>query len=595
MVSALLTFAVLISGISAQNDDFQAPSKTVSFNASAGTTYLPNKDYSNERLGLLWNQVGPISTHSVVTATVEPTPEPSYARPGKFHGLVPSSYDELAEQKLPPNFAWGLSSSAYQLEGAAKDEGRGPSIWDLLSHRVPNQVADNSTGDVLAQHYYMYKQDFARLGNLGTPWYSPSISWPRIFPFGHGPINEEGLKHYDDVIETMVKNGITPAVSLFHWDTPLALFNEYGGWTNRKIVDDYVNYAKFIIARYDKYVPVWFSINEPQYCNWQYSSYPAGEYYPSYGIGPGLKARFLCGHYTLLAHAKLAKWYHEEFKGKGRITFKNSGNYFEPVTNSTADKAAAQRSYDFVLGWFGGPWTNGDYPQSLKDTLGDLLPKFTTKEKKLIKGSCDFFAIDAYTSFYVSANDDQEACASNSSASGYPECVSQTQIAPDGFGIGPGADIGANWLKSTGFGIRQFLKHITTELFPSVPDIMVSEFGFAEPFEGMFTNIQDLTWDLRRSDYLQGFLDNILLSITEDRVNVTGAFIWSIYDNFEWGSGIKTRFGVQHLDYETLERTPKASMFQMLDWFKAHGGDFIGSSLRNSTSSGNWTSSAIRA
>lgn len=142
--------------------------------------------------------------------------------------MVPSSYDELADAKLPSSFAWGLSSSAYQLEGAAKDEGRGPSIWDLLSHRVPNQVADNSTGDVLAQHYYMYKQDFSRLRNLGTPWYSPSISWPRIFPFGHGPVNEEGLKHYDDVIETMVKNGITPAVSLFHWDTPLALFNEYG-------------------------------------------------------------------------------------------------------------------------------------------------------------------------------------------------------------------------------------------------------------------------------------------------------------------------------------------------------------------------------
>ena len=191
---------------------------------------------------------------------------------------------------------------------------------------MPNHVADNTTGDVLAQHYYLYKQDFARLHEFGAPHYSPSISWPRIFPFGHGPVNAEGLAHYDDVIDTLIANGIKPALSLFHWDTPLALFNEFGGWSSPKIVEHYVNYAKFIITRYDDKVPIWFTINEPQYCNWQYGWYPAGDYYPSYGVEKGIEARFLCGHHTLLAHAKVAKWYHEEFKGKGKITFKNSGS-----------------------------------------------------------------------------------------------------------------------------------------------------------------------------------------------------------------------------------------------------------------------------
>lgn len=166
-------------------------------------------------------------THSVST-TVSPTPEPSLIGPGSFHPLISSAYSNLSSANLPQNFAWGLSSSAYQIEGAAKDEGRGPSIWDLLAHRVPNMVADNSTGDVVGQHYYLYKQDFARLKNMGIPWFAPSISWPRIFPFGHGTINEAGVKHYDDVIQELIKNGITPAVCLFHWDTPLALFNEYG-------------------------------------------------------------------------------------------------------------------------------------------------------------------------------------------------------------------------------------------------------------------------------------------------------------------------------------------------------------------------------
>ena len=141
----------------------------------------------------------------------------------------------------------------------------------------------------------------------------------------------------------------------------------------------------------------WFTINEPQYCNWQYSYYPAGEYYPAFnGVTGGDKARFLCGHYTLLAHAKVAKWYHEEFKGRGRITFKNSGNYYEANSTKPEDEVARQRNFDFAIGWFGGPWTDGDYPQSLKNTLGDLLPTLTEEEKVSIKGSCDFYAIDGY-------------------------------------------------------------------------------------------------------------------------------------------------------------------------------------------------------
>lgn len=269
-------------------------SKTT-FNVASATTHLPNSDFSNEMLNLLWAQVVPISTGHVST-TVSPTPEPSaYPMPGVFHPQIPTYDTNLTNAKLPNNFLWEVASSAYQVEGAAKDEGKGPSIWDLLAHRVPNEVADNSMADTVAEFYYLYKQDFARLKSLDIPSFSPSISWPRIFPFGKGPINMQGVAHYDDLVSEMVRNSITPVITLFHWDTSLALFNEYGAWIDAQIVDDFFNYAIFIISRYDAYVPIWYTFNEPQYCNWQYSYYPAGKYYPAYhNITGGIKARISC-------------------------------------------------------------------------------------------------------------------------------------------------------------------------------------------------------------------------------------------------------------------------------------------------------------
>lgn len=340
------------------------------------------------------------------------------------------------------------------------------------------------------------------------------------------------MKHYDDVVAELLKQGIIPAITLFHWDTPLELFNEYGAWTDAQIVDDFFNYATFVIQRYGDYVDRWFTINEPQYCNFQYQYYPAGQFYPAYhGITGGNPARFTCGHYSLLAHAKVAKWYHEVYKGKGRITFKNSGNYFQANSSSTADANAAQRQYDFSLGWFNhGPWIDGDYPQSLKDTLGDILPVYTTEEKAIIKGSCDFFAIDGYTAYYAAGIPDYDACTSNSSYAGYPECAASVNVGPDGFPTGPASDAGATWLWSTPLGVRGLLNAIKKQ-FPLVPDLQVTEFGFAEPGEAQLTKLEQILWDLRRADYYQSYLDNILAAYHYDGINVTGVWGWAIMDS----------------------------------------------------------------
>lgn len=202
-----------------------------------------------------------------------------------------------------------------------------------------------------------------------------------------------------------------------------------------------------------------------------------------------------------------------------------------------------------------------------------MLPALTDEQKSLIQGSCDFFAIDGYTSYYAAeVTGGLQSCLSNSSNPNFPECAGSASTAPDGFPIGPAADPGANWLYDTPLGIRRFLTKITRDLFPSVPDIMVSEFGFSEPFENQFTTTNQILWDLRRADYIQSFLDNILASIRYDGVNVTGAFGWAIFDNFEWFSGTTTKFGLQYVNYtsDALERVPKASMFQFANWFREH-------------------------
>ena len=176
------------------------------------------------------------------------------------------------------------------------------------------------------------------------------------------------------------------------------------------------------------------------------------------------------------------------------------------------------RNYEFVLGWFGGCWReDGDYSPMLKATLGSLLPNFTQAELDMIKGSCDFFAIDGYTGYLgVGISGGSAACAANSSDPNFPECAGSSSVAADGFPLGPSADNGVNWLYSTPVAIRRFLNVITKELFPSVNDIVVSEFGFAEPFEGDQTSLSTILWDLRRADYYQGFLDNILAARVED-------------------------------------------------------------------------------
>ncbi|KAJ3901102.1 glycoside hydrolase superfamily [Lentinula edodes] len=496
------------------------------------------RDYSPSGLEKLWDVVGPVESPPFTTTVVPQTP---VVLPSPPPALYPSFYspnpkDILPNLKFPKGFRFGVDTAAYQVEGATKDEGKGPSIWDWVS-RQPGAIADNSTADVVDLHYYLYKEDIARISALGINTHSFSLS----------PINQQGLNHYADVIDSHLKANITPVVTLFHWDTPLALEVYYGGFTSPNITDDFINYAKTVFTAYNGSLAAILSVGGLRLVR---DSILTLDIDLTYAPGVNIStAPYQCSYNLLKAHTGAVKAF-REMKITGEIAFK-SDDYIGILwrANNTDDIDAVERHAAFQIGVFADPiFVTGDWPQILKDTLPpDYLPRLTEEEQKDIQGTADFFAIDAYRTFYIAAP-------------------------PDGWAVGPAADPLSDWLQAT----PQFLKDSFREYhkrWPS-PKIYFSEFGFAEPFEGVRTppEIYHVTEDVDRTNYYMTYLGELLLSIHEDGIPVQGAFAWAMLDNAEWGSGLSSRFGIQFVNYSTptLERTYKRSAFALSEFFKAH-------------------------
>jgi beta-glucosidase/6-phospho-beta-glucosidase/beta-galactosidase len=528
-----------------------------------------------------------------LNTTVSPTPVPSselVPPPPIFYG---SNFGSAQNPLVAKNSSWsfpkdfwvGVASAAYQIEGAAQDEGRGPSIWDALLHRVVGYSVANQTGDISDNQYYLYKQDIARIAAIGVKQYSFSISWSRVMPFGRGEVNEQALAHYDDVIQTCLDYGVEPLVTLFHWDLPLYLQLAYGGWLSEDIVPDFLEYARVIFSRYGSKVSKFFTVNEPiVYCG--FYPLPVG-YFPATSIPPA-EQKYYCGQSTLLAHSQAYRL------GKSMnipmISFKTNGGYKIPSTNSSADAQATQRAWDFNEGWFAEPtFLTGDYPATLKKYTSTFLRDFTGAEMQAINGSADVFAHDAYTSsFYFAPDDGIDSCLSNTSNPLYPGCFNTSNTYPTedgGWNVGYAADPGSPWLHKATDWVPAFLHYIQDTWKPS-GGIAVSEFGFAEPYEELKQLVQDVRFDLARSAYYQDYMEAVLIAMSEG-VKVIGTLAWSIMDNleckfFRWPSvvgttnsvlgteGYTVKFGMQYVNLTTQERQFKASFFQYINAFNVY-------------------------
>uniref|UniRef100_A0A0W0F186 beta-glucosidase n=1 Tax=Moniliophthora roreri TaxID=221103 RepID=A0A0W0F186_MONRR len=398
--------------------------------------------------------------------------------------------------KLPKDFLFGYATASYQIEGSSDVDGRGPSIWDTFSH-TPGKIVDGTNGDVATDSYQRWKDDVKIVKDYGANAYRFSISWSRIIPLGgkDDPVNPEGIRFYRTLIEELLNNGITPCVTLYHWDLPQALHDRYGGWLDRRVIEDFSGtqlVARSCLCR--RLLPTEI-LAQPSRFNWN-----------NFGL-------------CLLCHK----------------------NY----SQSSSDVDAAQRALDTRLGWFADPIYKGHYPTSLKAMLGNRLPEFTTEEQALIKGSSDFFGLNTYTSNLVRVEP--------GGSDEFNGKVKTTHTRADGSQLGKQAHV--PWLQAYPPGFRALLNYLWKTYGKP---IYVTENGFAIKDENRLPP-EDAIHDQDRVDYYRGYTNALAHAANEDGVDVKAYFAWSLLDNFEWAEGYQVRFGVTFVDFETQQRYPKDS------------------------------------
>lgn len=452
---------------------------------------------------------------------------------------------------FPSDFVWGTATSSYQIEGAVKEDGRGPSIWDVFSHE-PGNTLDNVTGDVTCDHYHRMEEDVALMKSLNVKAYRFSISWSRILPKGTGDLNPRGIQFYSRLIDTLLANDIEPWVTLFHWDLPQALEEEYGGWLDMRTSEAFAEYARICFEQFGDRVKRWITLNE----SWTVSvaGYNNGVHAPGHKDKPSTEP-YIVGHHLLLAHAKAVRVYKQHFatEQKGLIGISNCGDFRYPLADNDADKKAAERAMLFQLGWFVDPILLGDYPSVMREQLGDRLPYFSPDEHDLLLGSTDFLGLNYYSALL--ATDPKQ----RPTFGGY-----WADIFVD-FSDDPlweKNEMGWNVVPD---GLREMLLWISKRY--DDPLIYITENGaaFDEP------DLATAQHDESRRGFFEGHLRACAESI-EAGVSLAGYFAWSLMDNFEWQYGLASkRFGLCFVDFDTLERTPKLSGLWYSDTIRNNG------------------------
>jgi beta-glucosidase len=432
---------------------------------------------------------------------------------------------------FPEGFVWGAAGAAYQVEGAARVDGRGPSIWDVFCRR-PGAVWLGQTGDVTCDHYHRYKEDVSLMKSIGLRAYRLSVAWPRVIPEGCGAPNEAGLDFYDRLIDELLSAGIVPYVTLFHWDYPHELRCR-GGWLNQDSSDWFADYAKLVASRLSDRVGDWITLNEPQ--TFIGHGLKEGRHAP--GDKLSVQEVLRAGHNVLLAHGKGVMAIRARSKVPCRIGYAPVGCMALPASLDPKDVAAA-RLATFSLStsvwnsaWWMDPVYLGHYPEAGPSVFGRDMPIPAAGDMATIHQPLDFLGINVYSAGRVrsGANGSPEPVPYGP---GHPHTMSRWAVAPEVCYWGPKF-----------FAERYGLPIVLTENGMASSD---------------WVALDGKVHDEQRIDFLKRYLRE-LQRATDEGVDVRGYFHWSFTDNFEWSEGYRDRFGLVHVDFATQKRVIKES------------------------------------
>jgi len=429
----------------------------------------------------------------------------------------------------PEGFVWGAATSSYQIEGAHDADGRGESIWDTFCRRE-GAVHGGHTGETATDHYNRFREDVALMSALGLKAYRLSISWPRIFPGGVGKVNTRGLAFYSRLVDALLDAGITPWVTLFHWDLPQALFLR-GGWLSPRIPEWFEGYTQAVVGALSDRVSNWMTLNEPQ--RFIGLGHEQGTHAP--GLKLSRAENLQAVHNALLAHGRAAQIIRSRARVTPNIGWAPVGVVSVPHTNKPEDVVAARKHTFGVRGtwnssWYMDPVFLGHYPEAGLRFFGEDAPKFTASEMELIRQPMDFAGVNLYRADRVRAGADGPEVVPR--PVGHPRTAMDWPVEPDCLYWGP----------------RFLYERYKLPIY-------ITENGMAS---NDWMDKDSRVQDPQRIDFIRRHLLALEKAVGHG-VDVQGYFYRSILDNFEWAEGYRRRFGLIHVDYETQKRTPKAS------------------------------------
>ncbi|KAK1687039.1 hypothetical protein QYE76_047887 [Lolium multiflorum] len=458
----------------------------------------------------------------------------------------------------PPDFLFGTSTSAYQIEGGYLEDKKSLSNWDVFTHKR-GTIQDGSNGDIAADHYHRYMEDIELMHSLGVNSYRFSVAWTRILPRGRfGDVNLDGVAFYNAIIDALVLKGIQPFVTIFHYDTPHELEERYGGWLSPEIQKDFGYFAEVCFKMFGDRVKLWVTLNEPNlmarfsYMNGWYAPGHCSKPFGNCVFGNSSTEPYIAGHNMILSHENAVSIYRKNYQEKqgGYIGISVSAKWYKPLRNNTADLLAVERAISFNVPWFLDPIIFGDYPPEMRKILGPNLPEFTLKQReKLRVTKLDFIGLNHYSTWYV------KDCIFSSCE--LDPTVGDARVASlvERDGVHIGKETGAPFFYDVPHGLEEVVMYYKQRYNNTAT--YITENGYAQASNSSLA-ANDFTSDTGRINYISGYL-KFLASAIRKGADVRGYFVWSLIDNFEWTFGYTERFGLYHVDFRTHKRTPKLS------------------------------------